>query len=72
VQWAYRNDSEADVPTAIAVAFDRAVTLEDKAVLEATDPYVPLRDFATAERHMPSDKPGLIMRRMLLALAEAD
>jgi phenylpropionate dioxygenase-like ring-hydroxylating dioxygenase large terminal subunit len=70
VQWAYRNDSEADVPAAKAVAFDRAVTLEDKAVLEATDPYVPLRDFAAAERHMPSDKPGLIMRRMLLALAE--
>jgi phenylpropionate dioxygenase-like ring-hydroxylating dioxygenase large terminal subunit len=70
VQWAYRNDSEADVPAAKAVAFDRAVTLEDKAVLEATDPYVSLRDYATAERHMPSDKPGLIMRRMLLALAD--
>jgi phenylpropionate dioxygenase-like ring-hydroxylating dioxygenase large terminal subunit len=70
VQWVYRNDTEAGVPAAKAIAFDRAVTLEDKAVLESTDPYVPLRDFMTAERHMPSDKPGLIMRRMLLALAE--
>ncbi|MFM7345359.1 MAG: Rieske 2Fe-2S domain-containing protein [Tagaea sp.] len=71
VQWVYRNDTEADVPAEKAIAFDRAVTLEDKAILEATDPFVPLRDFATEERHMPSDKPGLIMRRMLLALAES-
>jgi len=25
----------------------------------------------TAERHMPSDKPGLIMRRMLVEAADA-
>jgi hypothetical protein len=71
VQWVYRNDTDADVPAAKAIAFDRAVTLEDKALLETVDPDVPLRDFMTAERHMPSDKPGLIMRRMLLELAEA-
>lgn len=70
VQWVYRNDTDADVPAAKAIAFDRAVTLEDKAVLETVDPETPLRDYLTAERHMPSDKPGLIMRRMLLALAE--
>jgi phenylpropionate dioxygenase-like ring-hydroxylating dioxygenase large terminal subunit len=70
VQWAYRNDTEDDVPAEKAVAFDRAVTLEDKAILEGTDPFVPLRDYMTAERHMPSDRPGLIMRRMLLALAD--
>jgi len=72
VQWAYRNDREADVPAEKAVAFDRAVTLEDKAILEGTDPIVPLRDFMQAERHMPSDRPGLIMRRMLLALADGE
>ena len=71
VQWVYRNDTEENVPAEKAIAFDRAVTLEDKALLETVDPDVPLRDFMTAERHMPSDKPGLIMRRMLLALAEA-
>jgi len=71
VQWVYRNDSDADVPAEKAIAFDRAVTLEDKDILEATDPYVPLRDYMTAERHMPSDKPGLIMRRMLVAAADA-
>jgi phenylpropionate dioxygenase-like ring-hydroxylating dioxygenase large terminal subunit len=71
VQWVYRNDTEADVPAEKAIAFDRAVTLEDKALLETVDPFVPLRDFATAERHMPSDRPGLIMRRMLLELAQS-
>jgi len=69
VQWAYRDDTEADVPAATATAFDRAVTLEDKAVLETTDPFVP---FATgAEVHMPSDRPGILMRRLLAGLAAA-
>lgn len=45
------------------VAFDRAVTLEDKRVLESTDPDVPLDPLA--ERHMASDQPGVAMRRML-------
>jgi phenylpropionate dioxygenase-like ring-hydroxylating dioxygenase large terminal subunit len=38
VQWAIRNDTEADVATADVVAFDRAVTLEDQQLLEATSP----------------------------------
>ena len=50
------------------VAFDRAVTLEDKHVLETTDPDVPLdpRD----ERHMASDEPGVVMRRILKRIIE--
>jgi phenylpropionate dioxygenase-like ring-hydroxylating dioxygenase large terminal subunit len=51
-----------------AVAFDRAITLEDKALLEGTDPDVPL-DMA-AERHLPTDQPGIAMRRMLKRLIE--
>lgn len=38
VQWALRNDTEADVPAADVVAFDRAVTLEDQWLLEMTKP----------------------------------
>ena len=38
VQWAVRNDTEADVPAADVVAFDRAVTLEDQWLLEKTKP----------------------------------
>lgn len=65
VQWAYRNDTEADVPAAEVVAFDRAVTLEDRRILESTDPDVPLAVAEGEERHMGSDKPGITMRRMI-------
>ncbi|MCU0774993.1 MAG: aromatic ring-hydroxylating dioxygenase subunit alpha [Ideonella sp.] len=65
VQWAYRNDTEADTPAAQVIAFDRAVTLEDKLILESTDPDVPLAVAEGEELHMGSDRPGLLMRRML-------
>lgn len=66
VQFCLRNDSEAAAPAADIIAFDRAVTLEDKAVLEGTDYDVPL-DIQT-EQHMASDKPGIVMRHRLAAL----
>lgn len=66
VQFCLRNDTEADVKAKDVVAFDRAVTLEDKAVLETTDYDVPLD--VTREQHMMTDKPGILMRRKLKAL----
>ncbi|WP_088892788.1 aromatic ring-hydroxylating dioxygenase subunit alpha [Leptolyngbya ohadii] len=66
VQFCLRNDQEADAPAADIIAFDRQVTMEDKAVLESTDYDTPLD--LTAEQHMPSDKPGIIMRQKLAAL----
>ncbi|MGB5967714.1 MAG: hypothetical protein WBG70_05225, partial [Spirulinaceae cyanobacterium] len=48
------------------IAFDRAVTLEDKAILETTDYNVPLD--LKLEQHMMSDKPGILMRQKLKAL----
>jgi phenylpropionate dioxygenase-like ring-hydroxylating dioxygenase large terminal subunit len=71
VQWVYRNDTEADVPTAQVIAFDRAVTLEDKLILESTDPDVPLAVAEGEELHMGSDRPGIVMRRMLGELLAA-
>jgi phenylpropionate dioxygenase-like ring-hydroxylating dioxygenase large terminal subunit len=68
VQFAFRNDREADAPAADVVAFDRAVTLEDKRVLEGTAPDVPLVDHADDEKSVASDKAGLVMRRMLRQL----
>ncbi len=52
------------------VAFDRAVTLEDKQVLELTDPDVPLDP--RGERHMASDEPGIVMRRVLKRIIERE
>ncbi len=69
VQFCLRNDSEADAPAADVTAFDRAVTLEDKDVLETTDYDVPLD--ISAEQHMASDKPGILMRHQLAALIRA-
>jgi phenylpropionate dioxygenase-like ring-hydroxylating dioxygenase large terminal subunit len=68
VQFVLRNDREADAPAADIIAFDRQVTSEDRAVLEATEADVPLDAASGEEFHMPSDRPGLVMRRMLAAL----
>jgi phenylpropionate dioxygenase-like ring-hydroxylating dioxygenase large terminal subunit len=72
VQFVYRNDTEADTPAASVVAFDRQVTQEDRAVLEGCDWDVPLDRLSGEEFHMPSDKPGLLMRaRLAKLLADA-
>lgn len=66
VQFCLRNDTETDISAQEVVAFDRAVTLEDKAVLETTDYDVPLD--IKLEQHMMTDKPGIVMRRKLSRL----
>ncbi len=68
VQFCYRNDSEADTPAADVIAFDRQVTMEDRDILEATDPDVPLDDADGEEMHMLTDRPGLQMRRRFRTL----
>jgi phenylpropionate dioxygenase-like ring-hydroxylating dioxygenase large terminal subunit len=68
VQFCYRNDTEADAKAADIIAFDREVTLEDKYILETTDPDVPLAEFSDSERSMRSDKAGVMMRTMLREL----
>lgn len=66
VQFCLRNDTEADAKAADIIAFDRAVTLEDKAILEETESDVPLS--LKAEQHMASDRPGIVMRQQLARL----
>lgn len=69
VQFCVRNDTEADTPAADVIAFDRAVTLEDKLILESTDYDVPLRP--SQEEHMFTDKPGIMIRKKVAALLKA-
>ena len=69
VQFCFRNDTEAEAPAATVIAFDRQVTSEDRYILEATEYDVPL-DQAGFEYNMASDRPGIVMRRMLRALLE--
>jgi phenylpropionate dioxygenase-like ring-hydroxylating dioxygenase large terminal subunit len=68
LQWVYRNDTEAEVSTEEVIAFDRAITLEDKRILEGTNPDVPLADSDGEEMHMHTDQPGVVMRRMFTRL----
>ena len=64
----YRNDSEADCPAEALIAWDAAILEEDRDILEATDFDATVDMGRKVEAHMPSDRPGMIMRRRLLAL----
>ena len=66
IQLLYRNDTEADCPAQKLIDWDAAVTAEDRAILEATDPDAALDIAKHIEAQMPSDRPGQIMRRRLL------
>jgi phenylpropionate dioxygenase-like ring-hydroxylating dioxygenase large terminal subunit len=70
VQFVFRNDTEEQVKAEDVIAFDRKVTDEDRPILESTEFDVPLALASGREFHMPSDKPGLIMRRRLLELLQ--
>jgi phenylpropionate dioxygenase-like ring-hydroxylating dioxygenase large terminal subunit len=68
IQFAFRNDTEAEAPAKDIIAFDRQVTSEDRLVLEATEFDSPLNAASGEEFHMPSDKANILMRRKLMAL----
>ncbi len=71
VQLLYRNDTEADCPEQTLIEWDRAVITEDREVLESTSADAVLDVDRRIEQHMPSDRPGMIMRRRLLELLRA-
>ena len=68
VQLLYRNDTEADCPEQTLIEWDRAIITEDRDVLESTSADAILDVSRKIEQHMPSDRPGMIMRRRLLEL----
>lgn len=69
VQFCLRNDTEAETKASDVIAFDRAVTLEDKRILESTDYDVPLS--LSQEEHMATDRPGILIRKKIAALLRA-
>jgi phenylpropionate dioxygenase-like ring-hydroxylating dioxygenase large terminal subunit len=70
VQFCLIEDRDGKADVAKILDFDRRVTLEDKRILESTDPDIPLD--LKSEQHMPSDQPGIAMRRILKRLIESD
>jgi phenylpropionate dioxygenase-like ring-hydroxylating dioxygenase large terminal subunit len=68
VQFCVRRDTEEQAPAAELIAWDRKITLEDRAMVEATDYDVALDVNDSAERHTATDRAGLLARRKLLDL----
>jgi phenylpropionate dioxygenase-like ring-hydroxylating dioxygenase large terminal subunit len=68
IQWLYRNDTEADCPAALLNDWDTRVVLEDKVILESVDADAPVDVARRDEQSMASDRPGMLMRKRLLAL----
>ena len=68
VQILFRNDREEDCSTKELIDWDAAIIAEDREILESTDPDAIVDLERKIEMHMPSDRPGLIMRKRLLAL----
>lgn len=70
IQFLYRNDTEADCPAEALNAWDALVVSEDRAMLECLDPDAIVNVALRREEHMPSDRPGIIMRKRLFALLQ--
>jgi hypothetical protein len=70
VQILFRNDSEEDCSTQELIDWDRVIIEEDRGILESTDPDAIVDMSRKIEMHMPSDRPGILMRKRLLALLQ--
>ena len=68
-QWLFRNDTEADCPAQMLIDFDAEITLEDKEILESTDPDAVIDPRRRGiEYSMDSDRPGMLIRKKLFEL----
>lgn len=64
----YRNDTEENCSTEELIAWDRVIVEEDRDILESTDPDATMDMSRKVESHMPSDRPGMLMRKRILKL----
>jgi phenylpropionate dioxygenase-like ring-hydroxylating dioxygenase large terminal subunit len=71
VQILFRNDREEDCSTAELIAWDKQIIEEDRDILASTDPDAIVDMSRKLEMHMPSDRPGMLMRSRLNALLQA-
>jgi hypothetical protein len=71
VQILFRNDTEAECSTQELIDWDAAIIAEDRDMLESTDPDAIVDMGRKIEKHMPSDRPGMLMRKRLLELLHA-
>ncbi len=71
MQILFRNDREEDCSAQELIDWDAAIIAEDREILESTDPDAIIDMDRKIEMHMPSDRPGMLMRKRLLALLAA-
>jgi phenylpropionate dioxygenase-like ring-hydroxylating dioxygenase large terminal subunit len=69
-QLLFRNDTEEQCSAQELIDWDAAIIAEDRDMLESTDPDAIVDVSRKIENHMPSDRPGMIMRKRLLALLQ--
>ena len=62
------SGDDPEVVGVLPVAGDAAIIAEDRDMLESTDPDAIVDMSRKIEMHMPSDRPGMIMRNRLLEL----
>jgi len=65
IQILFRNDTEADCSTQELIHWDKVIIEEDREILETTDPDAIVDMSRKIEMHMPSDRPGMLMRTRL-------
>ena len=68
IQLLYRNDTEADCPEQLLIDWDALIIAEDREILESTDDDAAVDVSRKVEAHMPSDRPGLLVRKRLLQI----
>ena len=70
IQVLFRNDREEDCSLEELRAWDRTIIEEDRVILESTDPDAIVDMGRKIEMHMPSDRPGMMMRTRLNKLLQ--
>jgi hypothetical protein len=70
MQLLYRNDAEENCSTQELIDWDAAILVEDREILESTDPDAIVDVSRKIEKHMPSDRPGMLMRKILLGVLQ--
>jgi phenylpropionate dioxygenase-like ring-hydroxylating dioxygenase large terminal subunit len=72
VQLLFRNDTEAQCSAQELIDWDAVIIAEDRDMLESTDPDAIVDMSRKIEKHMPSDRPGMLMRSRLLKLLQSN
>ena len=72
MQLLFRNDTLAQCSAQELINWDAVIIAEDRDMLESTDPDAIVDMSRKIEKHMPSDRPGMLMCSRLLKLLQSN